>query len=54
MIIKIGKGMSDKFETRKGIRQRCVMSFLLFNLYIANINRYMEEREIDEIKLGRN
>lgn len=54
MMIKIGKRMSDKFETGKGVRQRCVMSFLLFNLYIANINKYMEEREIDGIKLGRN
>lgn len=32
------KGMTDKLETTKGVRQECVLSPLLFNLYVADVD----------------
>jgi len=39
--VRTGKGLSRSFKTTKGVRQGCVMSPLLFNMYMAEL----EERE---------
>lgn len=46
--------MTSRFKIKKGIRQECVMSPLLFNLYIADIDKHMKEREIAGVKVGKN
>lgn len=35
--VRTKEGLTDVFRTTKGVRQGCVMSPLLFNLYIAEI-----------------
>lgn len=49
MRIRTNKGRTGKLETAKGVRQGCVLSPLLFNLYVR---MYMEKRGIGGIKLG--
>lgn len=53
MRIRTNKGRTGKLETAKGVRQGCVLSPLLFSLYVADVDRYMEKRGIRGIKLGR-
>lgn len=50
MRVRTNKGRTGKLETVKGVRQGCVLSPLLFNLYVR---MYMEKRRIGGIKLGR-
>lgn len=51
--IRTRQGMTSMFKTTKEVRQGCVLSPLLFNLYIADIDKYMSERGIGGIKLGK-
>lgn len=49
--IKTKKGNTKEFETRKGVRQNCVLSPLLFNLYTADLDKYFSKRGIGRVKL---
>ena len=51
-VVKTEDGVTKEFHTCKGVRQGCVMSPLLFDLYIADIDKYMSKRGIGGIKLG--
>ena len=37
--VKTGSGMSDTFKVKRGVRQGCVLSPLLFNIYTDRIFR---------------
>lgn len=37
--MKIGEETTDSFRTRRGVGQGCVMSSLLFNVYMADLDR---------------
>ena len=37
--VRTGHGTKDWFQTRKGVRQGCILSFYLFNLYAEYIMR---------------
>lgn len=49
IVVKANDEVSKKFRTTKGVRQGCVMSPLLFNLYIADIGKNLKMRNIDGI-----
>jgi len=52
--IRMNQGMSREFKIKKEVRQRCVLSPLLFNLYMVEIDEALENRKIGEIEVGRN
>jgi hypothetical protein len=51
--IRTKEGLSEEIKTRKGVRQGCVLSPILFNIYIAYLDKYLEERGIGRIKIGK-
>lgn len=53
MKIRTDKGTTGIFKTKKYVEQGCVLSPFLFNLYMADIDNYMEKRGIGRIKLER-
>lgn len=52
VVVKIKTRLADKFYTKKGLRQGCVMSLLLFNAYILESDKKMEKRGIRDIEIG--
>jgi len=52
VMVRTVEGLTEKFETRKGVRQGCVLSPLLFNVYIAGIDEEFRKRGIGGIELG--
>ena len=52
MKIRMRQGYMQQFRTIKGIREG-MMSPLLFNLYIADIDNELEKRRIGRVRLGR-
>ena len=46
--VRTGHGITDWFQIRKGVRQGCILSPCLFNLYVEYI---MRNAELDEHKL---
>lgn len=53
MRIRTKEGYSREFWTKKGVRQRCILSLILFNLYIADMDNYFRSREIGDVRLGK-
>ena len=47
--VRTGHGTTDWFQIRKGVRQGCIFSPCLFNLYAQYI---MRNAELDEAKAG--
>ena len=47
--IKTGHGTTDCFQIGKGVRQGCILSLCLFNLYAEYI---MRNAEVDEAQAG--
>jgi len=51
--VRTKNGLSGSFRTGKGVRQGCALSLLLFNLYIAGIDKMLKARMIGGIEIGR-
>ena len=48
-IVRTGHGTTDWFQIRKGVRQCCILSPRLFNLYAEYI---MQNTKLDEAQAG--
>ena len=48
-IVRIGHGTTDWFQIRKGVRQGCILSPCLFNIYAEYI---MQNARLDEVQAG--
>lgn len=46
--VRTKEGLPSRFKVKKGVRQGCVLSPLLFNLYIADVDLYMKRKGIGE------
>jgi len=53
IMVRTTQGYTEGIKTRKGVRQGCVMSPILFNLYLAEIDEKMKERDIGGIGIGK-
>jgi len=51
--VRTNDGLTKSFRTGKGVRQGCVLSPLLFNLYMAGIDEMLKTREIRGVEIGR-
>ena len=49
--VKTGHGTTDWFQVEKGVRQGCILSLCLFNLYAEFI---MRNARLEEAQAGRN
>ena len=47
--VRTGLGTTDRFQIRKGVRQGCILSSCLFNLYVEYI---MRNAGLDEAQTG--
>ena len=47
--VRTGRGTMDCFQVRKGVRQGCILSPCLFNLYAEYI---MQNARLDEAQAG--
>ena len=52
--IRTKLGNTENFVTKRGVRQRCVMSPFLFNLYIADLDEKFRDRSIGGIDIDQN
>lgn len=43
----------EEFKTNKEVRQRCLLGTLLFNVYVADLDRELEKRGIGSVELGK-
>jgi len=46
------KRYTEGFRTRKGVRQDCVMSPLLFKLYMTGIKEILRKRSLGRMGMG--
>jgi len=53
-VIRTREGYTEEFKTRKGVRQSCVMSPILFNVYIADFDKRMRDRDIGGVGISKN
>jgi len=52
VMVRTEEEISESFMTRRGVRQWCVLSPILFNLYMAGINEELRNRKIGGIEVG--
>lgn len=43
-VIRTKKGITVAFETRKKVKQECMLSPVLFNMYIADLGRFLQKK----------
>jgi len=53
VLVRTEEGMTNGFETKKGVRQGCVLSPLLFNVYIAGIDVEFRNRKVGGVEIGK-
>lgn len=51
--VRTEEGSTEEFWIRKGVRQGCLLSPALFSLYIADLEKRLEERNIGGVKIGK-
>lgn len=53
VIVRTKRGYTERFWTKKGVKQGCVISPLLFNMYMAKVEEDFRKRKIGGIEVGK-
>ncbi|XP_020297358.1 uncharacterized protein LOC109861916 [Pseudomyrmex gracilis] len=53
VVVRTEKGLTKSFMVNKGVRQGCVLSPTLFNLYIADLEEELRDRNIRGVTIGK-
>lgn len=53
LTIRTKDGLTRNFNTKKGVRQEYVLSPVLFNLYVVDLDEALERRNIERVELGK-
>jgi len=51
--VRTDEGLTEHFSTRKGVKQGCVLSPLLFSIYVADIDCCMKRRGVGGLSIGK-
>ena len=52
--VKIGNKITDTFQTSQGVKQRCILSPLIFNIFLSDLPNTFHKKENDLLKLNEN
>ena len=52
-VVKTNEGATEKFWTKKGVRQGCPMSPTLFSLYVADVEKFMSMGQTGGVVIGK-
>lgn len=52
VMMRTKESYTEEFKTNKEVRQGCLLDTLLFNVYVADLDRELEKRGIGSVKLG--
>ena len=52
--VNTGEGLTGKFRISQGVKQGCILSPLLFNIFISDLTAALEEGESDPVKIDEN
>lgn len=50
--VRVGGEVEEKFWTAKGVRQRCSLSPMLFNILMADVEKIMRKLKWGGVRLG--
>lgn len=49
----VGEGITDRFRTKRGVRQGCPLSVLLFLIYLEDLEERWKRKNVGGIVIGR-
>ena len=49
--IKVGNQISNLFSRTQGVKQRCILSPLLFNIFLSDFQKDIEKEENDPVEI---
>ena len=49
--VDTGENLTEKFRINQGVKQGCILSPLLFNIFLSDLTNELENGESDPVKI---